>query len=139
MRTTGASGGKAIWAGGAAVLQNCCCATRVGSGVGTVVAVAAGAGTWVSRDVGASVAVGVGGTGVGARVGGTGVAGTGVARRGVGGANVGKTAAGPTVGAGAATDSSHPASSTTHTPTAAKRNTNENCAGNPHRALVQTC
>src|ERR1051326_7046090 len=68
MRITGTSGGNATWAGGAAVSQYCCCASRVGSGVATAVGVAGSVGTTVGRGVEGTVGTGVGG-GVGAKVG----------------------------------------------------------------------
>ena len=92
MRITGTSGGNATWAGGAAVSQYCCCASRVGSGVATAVGVAGSVGTTVGRGVEGTVGTGVGG-GVGAKVG-TGVGAT----VGGGGTGVGVTFGGTGVG-----------------------------------------
>src|SRR5215470_14670145 len=63
IRMTGARGGSATWAGGAAVSQYCCWAAREGSGVGSGVDVGTSVGRSVGRVVGGSVGTAVGDTG----------------------------------------------------------------------------
>ena len=110
----GASGGSATCPGGAAVSQYCFCASRVGSGVATVVGAAASVGTTTGVDVGGT---GVGGTGVGGSgVGGTGVAGTGVGGSDVGGTGVAGT--GVSVGSGDAAIAWQPTRNTRQAPSA---------------------